>query len=222
MLNKNITFLIAGRKDDVLTSAATEQLKTIGNVVIFEKNRDFIKQFNNTLILSFGYTSTIDNELLDAATYGGINLHMSLLPNYKGYFPIPWTIIKNEEFAGYTYHIITDKIDAGDILLQKKFKVGRNTAYELHSMFISSCIEDILSMLTLFFEGKRKRQNSGGSYFSNKLPYGGIINKSWSIFKIDRFIRAMNFPSHFGSFVKVNDYFVEVNNINQYIEAINV
>ena len=52
--------------------------------------------------------------------YGTINLHASLLPNYRGSAPINWAIINNEEYSGVTTFFIDDKIDTGDILLQEK------------------------------------------------------------------------------------------------------
>ena len=65
--------------------------------------------------------------------YGTINLHASLLPNYRGSAPINWAIINNENFTGVTTFFIDDKIDTGDILLQEKIKLDKKiNAGELH------------------------------------------------------------------------------------------
>ena len=65
--------------------------------------------------------------------YGTINLHASLLPNYRGSAPINWAIINNEEYSGVTTFFIDDKIDTGDILLQEKIKLEKNiNAGDLH------------------------------------------------------------------------------------------
>ena len=65
--------------------------------------------------------------------YGTINLHASLLPNYRGSAPINWAIINNENFTGVTTFFIDDKIDTGDILIQEKIKIDKKiNAGELH------------------------------------------------------------------------------------------
>ena len=51
---------------------------------------------------------------------GTINLHTSLLPNYRGAAPINWVLINNERKTGVSTFFINEKIDCGDIILQKE------------------------------------------------------------------------------------------------------
>ena len=65
---------------------------------------------------------------------GTINLHASLLPNYRGAAPINWDIINGEKYTGVTTFFIDDKIDTGDILLQKRIKINKSdNAEDLHN-----------------------------------------------------------------------------------------
>ncbi len=65
-------------------------------------------------------------------TYGTINLHASLLPQYRGAAPIHHAIMNGETETGLTTFFITDAIDAGPILLQEKMLIGpQETAGEL-------------------------------------------------------------------------------------------
>ena len=65
--------------------------------------------------------------------HGTINLHASLLPNYRGAAPINWALINGEKFTGVTTFFIDDEIDTGDILLQKKIKINEtDNAEDLH------------------------------------------------------------------------------------------
>ncbi len=65
--------------------------------------------------------------------YGTINLHASLLPDYRGSAPINWVIMNNEKVTGVTTFFIDEKIDTGDILIQDKIKINRKiNAGELH------------------------------------------------------------------------------------------
>ena len=65
---------------------------------------NFIKRFNNPIL----------------------NIHPSLLPKYKG-LNTHWRVINNNEpFTGATVHLVTEKLDSGKIILQKKVKVFKN------------------------------------------------------------------------------------------------
>ncbi len=64
---------------------------------------------------------------------GTINLHGSLLPQYRGAAPINWAIINGEKETGVTTFKLQQEIDTGDILLLEKIKIGDDeTAGELH------------------------------------------------------------------------------------------
>lgn len=64
---------------------------------------------------------------------GTINVHGSLLPQYRGAAPINWAIINGEEETGVTTFKLKHEIDTGDVLLQERLPIGENeTAGELH------------------------------------------------------------------------------------------
>lgn len=64
---------------------------------------------------------------------GTINLHGSLLPQYRGAAPINWAVINGEKETGVTTFKLQHEIDTGDILLQESFAIGDNeTAGEVH------------------------------------------------------------------------------------------
>ena len=66
---------------------------------------------------------------------GTINLHGSLLPQYRGAAPINWAIINGEKETGVTTFKLQQEIDTGDILLQEKILIGENdTAGQLHDL----------------------------------------------------------------------------------------
>ena len=64
---------------------------------------------------------------------GTINLHGSLLPQYRGAAPINWAVINGEKETGVTTFKLKHEIDTGDILLQDRFAIGEDeTAGEVH------------------------------------------------------------------------------------------
>ncbi len=76
---------------------------------------------------------------------GTFNLHASLLPDYRGAAPINWAIINGEKKSGVTTFMIDEKIDTGEILLQKAVSITENmTAGELHDQLLKMGSELIL------------------------------------------------------------------------------
>jgi len=64
---------------------------------------------------------------------GTINLHGSLLPQYRGAAPINWAVINGEKETGVTTFKLKHEIDTGDILMQESFPIDENeTAGEVH------------------------------------------------------------------------------------------
>lgn len=64
---------------------------------------------------------------------GSVNLHGSLLPQYRGAAPINWAVINGEKETGVTTFKLKHEIDTGDILLQESFPIGENeTAGDVH------------------------------------------------------------------------------------------
>ncbi|MBO9201248.1 MULTISPECIES: methionyl-tRNA formyltransferase [Niastella] len=69
----------------------------------------------------------------DMPSMGTINLHGSLLPQYRGAAPINWAVINGEKATGVTTFKLQHEIDTGDILLQESFPIGEDeTAGEVH------------------------------------------------------------------------------------------
>lgn len=65
--------------------------------------------------------------------YGTINVHGSLLPNYRGAAPINWAVINGEHITGVTTFKLKQAIDTGDILMQQSMPIAENeTATEVH------------------------------------------------------------------------------------------
>ena len=61
---------------------------------------------------------------------GTINLHTSLLPNYRGAAPINWVLINGEESTGVTTFLINEQIDTGLILMQKEIFISKTDNME--------------------------------------------------------------------------------------------
>ena len=86
---------------------------------------------------------------------GTINIHASLLPQYRGAAPINWAIINGEKKTGVTSFLINEVIDTGNILLQKEVDIADDeTAGTLHDKLQESGSLLLLETLQLLENGK--------------------------------------------------------------------
>lgn len=99
------------------------------------KSQDFIEELKNLnadlqIVVAFRMLPEI---VWNMPPMGTINVHGSLLPQYRGAAPINRAIINGEKETGVTTFKLKQEIDTGDILLQEKIKIGdTETAGELH------------------------------------------------------------------------------------------
>ena len=90
---------------------------------------------------------------------GTINLHGSLLPQYRGAAPINWAIINGEKETGVTTFKLQHQIDTGNILLQEKIAIGENeTAGELHDKMKETGAQLLVKTIQELADGKVTEQ----------------------------------------------------------------
>jgi methionyl-tRNA formyltransferase len=90
---------------------------------------------------------------------GTVNVHGSLLPQYRGAAPINWAIINGEKVTGVTTFKLKHEIDTGDILLQDTLSIGENeTAGELHDRMKEVGASILVRTVSGLAEGTIKEQ----------------------------------------------------------------
>ncbi len=88
---------------------------------------------------------------------GTVNLHGSMLPQYRGAAPINWAIINGEKETGATTFKLQHQIDTGNILLQQKIIIGDDeTAGELHDKMKEVGAELLVKTVNELIEGRLK------------------------------------------------------------------
>ena len=93
------------------------------------KNQEFIeeiKSLNPDLICVVAYGKILPKEILDIPKYGCINVHGSLLPQYRGAAPIQWAILNGDKKTGITTMFMDEGMDTGDMLLKEEVIIGDN------------------------------------------------------------------------------------------------
>lgn len=90
---------------------------------------------------------------------GTVNLHGSLLPQYRGAAPINWAVINGEKETGVTTFKLKHEIDTGDILLQDRFLIGEDdTAGEVHDKMKELGAELLIETVKGLADGLLKEQ----------------------------------------------------------------
>ena len=83
------------------------------------------------VVIAFG--QKIAPHVVEHARLGGINLHASLLPKFRGAAPINWAIVRGETVTGNSVIRLAERMDAGTVLGQSELHIGQTeTAGELH------------------------------------------------------------------------------------------
>lgn len=90
----------------------------------------------------------------DMPPNGTINLHASLLPDYRGAAPINWAIINGEQTTGATTFFIREEIDTGDIIDKTEVEIHENmTAGELHDVLMEKGATLLVKTIHAIFNG---------------------------------------------------------------------
>jgi methionyl-tRNA formyltransferase len=93
---------------------------------------EYIESLSPDILVSIAATQKMDSQLLDVPSEGCINIHSSLLPEYRGVSPSFWTLLNDETETGITVHYMEEEIDAGDIIRQRVININDDDT--LHSL----------------------------------------------------------------------------------------
>lgn len=138
-----------------------KKFSIINNILIKQpedlKNIDFINQIksmNADLFIVVAFRK-IPKEVYSIPKLGTINLHASLLPDYRGAAPINWALINNEKVTGVTTFFINEKIDHGDIISKKEVLIDNDDDYKSLYRKLSIIGSNLLlETIMIVFKGK--------------------------------------------------------------------
>ncbi len=95
---------------------------------------EIVKKHSPDFLVVVAYGRILSKNILLLPRVGTINLHASLLPQYRGPAPIQWSIINSETVTGVTTMLMDEGLDTGDILLSAKEKISpADTSATLHN-----------------------------------------------------------------------------------------
>ena len=149
----------------------------IRNPDVLNKNEKELKYFqslNVDIVIVVAYGQIIPKEFLNLSKHGFINIHASILPQWRGAAPIQRAIMNLDEMIGLSIMKIVEKLDSGPILTRKKIKLARDMNAEDVSNQLSKIGSEIITDCIHLIEiGKAKFVEQDHS----KATYAKKINK---------------------------------------------
>jgi methionyl-tRNA formyltransferase len=131
------------------------------------------------LIVVAGFSRILKRPLIGAPRLGCINVHLSLLPLYRGPEPNYWVLANFEQKTGVTIHYLDEGIDSGDIILQREFgirpKETLTTLTELSARMAAELLREAIPLLLAGQAPRIHQDHSTASYYS--FPPRGTITE---------------------------------------------
>ncbi len=116
---------------------------------------DELKRLKPDVIVVVAYGKILPKAILNIPPFKVLNLHASLLPRYRGAAPIQRAIMAGEKLTGNTVMLVSERMDAGDILSQKEIPIEEEDNFYTLSQKLSVKGARLLTeTLKLWFEGK--------------------------------------------------------------------
>jgi len=178
------------------------------------KDENFInqlKEINPDLGVVVAYR-ILPREVYSLPKYGTFNLHASLLPKYRGAAPIQWAIINGEKVTGVTTFFLQDKVDTGNIILQREVPIDDEDNFQtLHDKLSQIGSDLVLETVKLIETGnyELKTQDDSLATLAPKITKEICqINWNQSAIKIHNLIRGLS-PVP-GAFTKLGDKMIKI------------
>ncbi len=157
-----------------------------------------IRAVQPDFLFSFYFRRMIPGRILALARRGALNMHGSLLPLFRGRSPVNWAILKGATETGASFHYMTEKPDAGDLVDQERVPIG----LEDDALTVSRRVADAAALVLARSFPLLKTSTaprvaldlSTGSYFGGRKPEDGLVDWSQSAKEIHDLVRAVSKP----------------------------
>ncbi len=208
-----------GRKNKVIIPpvklfAQENHIEYIQPESLDEKTQKIIESKSPDIGVAIAYGKLIPKSIFQAPVYNTINVHFSLLPEYRGAAPVQRAIENGEKKSGISIFEISKKMDAGRIWSQDEFKIepfdNTETLWEKLSIhgapILSKTIKNIIGGTII-----KKKQNHANATYSPQISKSeGEIN--WSLNASQIFNKFRAFYPWPGIFFRMNNKIFKINN----------
>ncbi|MCI8590449.1 MAG: methionyl-tRNA formyltransferase [Clostridiales bacterium] len=137
-----------------------------------EEFYQFLQEINPELIVVAAYGKLLPKEVLSFPSYGCINVHGSLLPQYRGAAPIQRAIMEGKTETGVTIMMMAEGLDTGDMLKSASVPIGENDDFEcIHDRLAKAGAKTLIQTLAEWKEHKitPQPQNDSFATYADKI-----------------------------------------------------
>jgi len=157
---------------------------------------DQVRALAPDIVVVVAFGRILPHALLEVAPLGAVNLHASLLPKYRGAAPVAWAIARGETVTGVTTMRMVERLDAGEILLQRSTPIGpAETAGQMEERLAGLGADLMLETLAGLAAGSitpRPQQEAAATYAPILRKQDGLIDWSRPAAEIERLVRAFD------------------------------
>lgn len=155
-----------------------------------------LKQLRPDIMVTAAYGQILSQQVIDIPAHGIINIHGSLLPQYRGAAPIQYAVLKGDKTTGITILNTVLKVDAGEMILQESLEIGDDeTSGQLFERMAQLGGKLIVRALDLIEQGKAvyTPQDESKVTFSQKITSDmEKIDWTMSAQEVHNLVRALN------------------------------
>jgi methionyl-tRNA formyltransferase len=155
-----------------------------------------LRSLRPDLIVIVAYGQILPKTVLEIPPRGCVNVHASLLPRWRGAAPIQYAILHGDRETGVTTMFINERMDAGDIILQRTEPIRvDDTSATLHDRLAKLGAELLVETVELIAKGRAPRapQDESRATYAKKInKEDGRIDWTQPAEHIERQIRAYN------------------------------
>jgi methionyl-tRNA formyltransferase len=153
-----------------------------------------LRAYEPDLALCTGFPWLIPAEAIAVPKHGIVNGHPSLLPRYRGPFPVAWAVRNGETEIGMSYHLMDAQFDTGNVLAQKTIPLGEDETNEsLFGQMPALTAELLPIVFDKLARGDRGEPQEGGEYQSVFGDDYRFVDRTQNAADVHRQVRAWAF-----------------------------
>lgn len=157
-----------------------------------------IRDIRPDFIFSFYYRRMIPSSILECARRAALNMHGSLLPQFRGRAPVNWAVLKGATQTGASLHHMTAKPDAGRLVDQMPVPIlADDTAYDVFRKVCAAAEFVLHRSLPGIVDGTApaiEQDLRAGTYYGARRPEDGEIDWSRPAAEVHNLVRAVAPP----------------------------
>lgn len=155
-----------------------------------------VKKINPDLICVVAYGKILPKELLKIPKMGCINVHGSLLPQYRGAAPIQWAVLNGDKKTGITTMYMNEGMDTGDMILKKEVQIGEDeTTGELWKRLSKIGAKLLVETVEKIEDGTAPREKQPEDFTMAPMLHKEMANIDWDkkdATQIKNLVRGLN------------------------------